>query len=233
MSSYVSDEEQLDRVKSFLKNYGNALLSGVLIALIIFFGWQYWQKKQALSRFELANQYQQVVDLSQRLQATPDNQQLRTQYFTKADSLVKSNPDSAYAIETQFLSAQLAASKGDYATAEKQLSAASQSKVKDVGLKQIALIRLAYAQQAQNKLDAALATLKQVSEAAFAPTVNEIKGDILVQKKDVAGARAAYQEAWNELVKREEPRQLLQVKLEGVGVNVPDMKIAGPVRQPS
>ncbi len=43
--SALSDDEQLDSLKSFAKKYGSAMISGILIALIAFFGWQYWQKK--------------------------------------------------------------------------------------------------------------------------------------------------------------------------------------------
>ena len=43
--SALSDEEQLDSLKSFTKKYGSAIISGILIALIAFFGWQYWKKK--------------------------------------------------------------------------------------------------------------------------------------------------------------------------------------------
>ncbi|HQZ59299.1 MAG TPA: tetratricopeptide repeat protein, partial [Acinetobacter sp.] len=41
----LSDEEQLDQIKSFAKKYGSAMVSGILIALIAFFGWEYWQQK--------------------------------------------------------------------------------------------------------------------------------------------------------------------------------------------
>lgn len=233
MSTYLSDEEQIDRFKGFLKTYGNAIVIGILLALIIFFGWQYWQKKQAVERFNLATQYQQVVDSSKRLAAAPDNQPARTQYFSQADALVKTNPDSAHALQTHFLSAKIAAGKGDYATAEKQLLAATKSTVKDEGLKQLAWLRLAYMQMAQGKHDAALASLKQVTDAAFLPSANEAKGDVLVQKNDLAGAKTAYQAAWDALAKREEPRQLLQVKLESLGVQVPELKIDGPIRSAS
>ena len=43
--SALSDDEQFDSLKSFTKKYGSAMISGVLIALIAFFGWQWWQKK--------------------------------------------------------------------------------------------------------------------------------------------------------------------------------------------
>ena len=228
----LSDEELVDRFKGFLKTYGGAILTGVLIALIAFFGWQYWQKKQAVEHYNLATQYQQVVDSSQRLSANPDNQTLRTQYFSQADKLVKDSPDSAHAVQAQFLSAKVAANKGDYVTAEKQLAAATKSQVKDDGLKQLAWLRLAYMQMAQGKYDAALTSLKSVNDAAFIPSANEAKGDILVQKNNLAGAKTAYQAAWDELVKREEPRQLLQVKLESLGVTVKDVAIEGPIRKP-
>ncbi len=41
----LSDEEQFDSLKSFAKKYGSAMISGILIALIAFFGWEYWQKE--------------------------------------------------------------------------------------------------------------------------------------------------------------------------------------------
>jgi len=41
----LSDEEQFDSLKSFAKKYGSAMISGILIALIAFFGWEYWQKR--------------------------------------------------------------------------------------------------------------------------------------------------------------------------------------------
>lgn len=233
MSTYLSDEEQIDRFKAFLKSYGSSILSGILIALIIFFGYQYWTKKQATERFNLAGQYQQVVDASKRVEAAPDSQPARTQYFSQADSLIKENADSAYAVQTQFLSAKLAAAKGDYATAEKQLLAATKAKVDDSGLTQLAWLRVSYMQLAQAKLDEALKSLAQVTDPAFAPSMQEAKGDVLLQKKDIKGAKAAYQAAWDALVERQEPRALLQAKLESVGVNVADLNIDGPIRQPS
>lgn len=35
--SALSDDEQLDNLKSFSKKYGSAIISGILIALIAFF----------------------------------------------------------------------------------------------------------------------------------------------------------------------------------------------------
>jgi len=64
----LSDDEQLDNLKSFTKKYGSAMISGILIALIAFFGWEYWQKKNlAASQIETAK-VQQLME--QRLTAS-------------------------------------------------------------------------------------------------------------------------------------------------------------------
>jgi predicted negative regulator of RcsB-dependent stress response len=57
----LSDEEQLDSLKSFAKKYGSAMISGILIALIAFFGWEYWQKKTLQQSDETAK-VQQLMD---------------------------------------------------------------------------------------------------------------------------------------------------------------------------
>jgi len=64
----LSDDEQLDNLKSFTKKYGSAMVSGVLIALIAFFGWEYWQKKNlAASQIETAK-VQQLMDSARSAQ---------------------------------------------------------------------------------------------------------------------------------------------------------------------
>ena len=42
----MTEDEQLDGLKSFFKKYGSAMLSGILIALIAFFGWEYCRRKR-------------------------------------------------------------------------------------------------------------------------------------------------------------------------------------------
>ena len=65
----LSDEEQLDSLKSFTKKYGSAMISGILIALIAFFGWEYWQKKNlATSQINTAK-VQQLMDDAQNVKA--------------------------------------------------------------------------------------------------------------------------------------------------------------------
>lgn len=222
--SALSEEEQLDNLKSFAKKYGSAIVSGILIALIAFFGWEYWQKKTLAESQMQTAKVQQLMDDAQS--ATGD---AFTQLSATADKIVKEAPDSPQAIQTQLLMAKLAYDKADYANAEKALKKVENSKVDDAGLIQLVKLRLAYAQLAQKKYDEALKTLEAVKEPAFAATADEARGDIYVAKNDIENAKKVYQSAWDALVERQEERQILQIKLESVGVLVDDPEIERPI----
>ena len=222
----LSDEEQLDQIKSFAKKYGSAMISGILIALIAFFGWEYWQKKNLT---EAQNQTAKVQKLMDEAKAVSGQPNALATVSEAADKIVKDDADSVQAIQTQFILAKLAYDKQDYAAAEKALKKVENSKVKDAGLVQIVKIRLANSQLAQKKYDDALKTLSTVTEPAFKATADELRGDIYVAKKDNASARKAYQSAWDNLLERKQERQLLQIKLESVGVLVDDPEIERPI----
>ena len=222
----LSDEEQLDQIKSFAKKYGSAMISGILIALIAFFGWEYWQKKNLT---EAQNQTAKVQKLMDEAKAVSGQPNALATVSEAADKIVKDDADSVQAIQTQFILAKLAYDKQDYAAAEKALKKVENSKVKDAGLLQIVKIRLADSQLAQKKYDEALKTLSKVTEPAFKATAEELRGDIFVAKKDTASARKAYQSAWDNLLERKQERQLLQIKLESVGVLVDDPEIERPI----
>ena len=222
--SALSEEEQLDNLKSFAKKYGFAIVSGILIALIAFFGWEYWQKKTLAESQMQTAKVQQLMDDAQS--ATGD---AFTQLSATADKIVKEAPDSPQAIQTQLLMAKLAYDKADYANAEKALKKVENSKVDDAGLVQLVKLRLAYAQLAQKKFDEALKTLEAVKEPAFQATADEARGDVYVAKNDIENAKKVYQSAWDALVERQEERQILQIKLESVGVLVDDPEIERPI----
>lgn len=225
----MTDDEQKEKLSSFVKRYGSPIVTGVLLALCVFFGWQWWDKKQTVGSGNLTVQYQNLLNQSQLVTDDASYKKLTSD----GNKIVQENPDSAQAVQTQLLLAKLAFDKKDYATANKILTQAQSSKVKDEGLKSIVQLHLAYTQVAQEQLDAALKTLDNIKNEAFIPSVAEAKGDIYVAKNDPEAAKKAYQQAWDVLVKREQPRELLQIKLANLGVLVEDPKIESPVLTPS
>ncbi|CAI3150758.1 hypothetical protein MWMV13_MWMV13_02695 [Acinetobacter oleivorans] len=99
----LSDEEQFDSLKSFAKKYGSAMISGILIALIAFFGWTYWQKKNlATSQVETAK-VQQLMD---EANASADNPNALSSVTASADKIVKDDIDSVQAIHCLLYTSQ-------------------------------------------------------------------------------------------------------------------------------
>lgn len=224
--SAISDEEQLDSLKSFFKKYGSAMVTGVLIALIAFFGWEYWQKKTLAENQNETAKVQQLMDDAKAVGGDP---KASAALITSADKIVKDNPDSVQAIQAQIVMAKLAFDKNDYATAERELKKVENSKLKDAGLLQVVKLKLADTQLAQKKFDEALKTLSVVDEPAFKASAEELKGDIYVAKNDIDNAKKSYQAAWDAVVERKQERQILQIKLESVGVLVDDPELERPI----
>ncbi|WP_139850835.1 YfgM family protein [Acinetobacter pullicarnis] len=226
--SAMTEEEQLDRLKSSFKKYGSTAVSGVLIALIAFFGWQYWQKKNYAQEQIQTAKIQQLMEQAGAMQQDPN---AFGALVATADQIVKADPDSVQALQSQLVMARVAYDKADYATAERELNKVAQSKIKDEGLLAIVNIGLADSQLAQKKYDAALQTLSTVTVPAFKATVEEARGDVYVAKNDTENAKKAYQSAWDTLVERKQERQILQIKLESVGVLVDDPDLERPILQ--
>ena len=224
--SALTDAEQLDGLKSFTKKYGSSIIIGILIALIAFFGWEYWKKKQLVAAQVNTAKVQQLMDDAQALSGTD------TAFATlsaSADKILKEAPDSVQAVQAQMLLAKVAFDAAKYADAERALQRIENSKIDDVGLIHVVKLRLAYAQLAQNKYDAALKTLTAVTDPAFKATAEEARGDVYVAKNDIENAKKAYQSAWNDLIERQQERPILQIKLESVGVLVEDPEIERPI----
>lgn len=79
----------------------------------------------------------------------------------------------------------------NFAKAEQQLAWA-QGQTKDENLKSLIDLRLARVQLQENKLDDALKTLDLIKATGWVAMAQDIRGDVLVKKGDVKGAREAY-----------------------------------------
>lgn len=224
--SAVTEEDQLGELKSLTKKYGSSVITGVLIALIAFFGWSYWQKK---GNVELQDETARVQQLMDQAQSAVTDKTVFTSVLTLADTVVKKSPNSAQAIQAQLIVAKIDFDRNDYAAAERELKKVENSTVEDQGLLALAHLHLSYAQSAQQKYADALQSLDLIKVPSFKATVEEAKGDIFVNQKQIEKARQAYQSAWNSAVERKQERQILQIKLESVGILVDDPNIETPI----
>lgn len=223
----ATQEDQMDQLKSFGKKYGSSLVIVVLVALIAFFGWNYWHKKQQVESENETARVQQLMDQAQSI--TPTDQPALTRLMTLSDEVVKQAPESVQAIQAQLILAKVFFDRNDYSAAEKELKKAQSVKIKDDGLVALVNLHLSYAQIANKSYDDALKTLDLIKLSSFKATVDEARGDIYVAKSDTLNARAAYESAWKAAVERKQQPQILQIKLESMGVLVDDPNIETPI----
>ena len=226
MSSALTEEEQLSQLKSVTKKYGSSVVTGVLIAVIAFLGWNYWHKKDNRA---LQNETARVQQMMDQAPSAVTDKTAFANVATLADTVVKKESNSAQAIQAQLVMAKIDFDKADYAAAERELMKVQGSTVKDEGLISLVNLHLAYAQTAQKKYAEALKTLDLIKVPSFAATVNEARGDIFVEQNNKEKARQAYQDAWKLAVERKQERQILQIKLESVGILVDDPEIDNPI----
>lgn len=227
--SAVHDAEQLENAKAFFNSYGKPILLGVVIALAGYGGWTYWQNSQEADAQLNTVKIQKLINETSQIDETTT----LAGFVDTANQISTDSPNSVHAIQAQFIIADKAYQRKDYATAEQALAKVANSKNDDEGLVAIAKLRLANAQVAQENYDDALAVLNGISVAEFKATAEERKGDIFVAKNDIESAKTAYQTAWDHFIQREDNQdsRLLRMKLESVGILVEAPVVELPVIQ--
>lgn len=220
---YGSDEEQVEALKNWWKENGTTLLTGVVLVLVAFFGVRQWQTSNQATAGVASDLYQQLSELAigslnnavtdeQLQQADAVYQRLKTEF-----------DDSIYARYGALAMAKFLVEKGDEARAATELQwildnpDLSFMKEAEEELFMVARLRLARVKLSLGDADGALALLKAVEPGTFASSFAELEGDILLDKGDVDGAKAAYTRA---LATTEGVNPiLLQLKLQDLGVS--------------
>lgn len=186
MNEMLSDDEQVERLKAWWKANGNSIIAGVVIGLGGFFAWQWWGGYQDTLAGEGAEAYETFaqVAFANDVKKTDDAlAQLQSEYGST----------SYY----QFAAMELARQQvnaGSLQAAEKTLgSLLKQSD--DSALKPLLETRLARLLVAQKRLDEAGKLLDSINSDAYAAETAAIRGEIAYQRGDMAGARAALEEA--------------------------------------
>ncbi len=231
MSQY-SEEEQIETLKQLWNDYGNALLTVLLVAALGFAAWRLWQRHENQQALEAATRYQHVLMDAQAAQQAQGDQSkaANTLFQSDAQQLLTAMPDSAYAALTRLLLAQTAVSHADMIEADRQLTQLLEHHPA-ADLAAIARLRLAQVKLAEQQVPAALSVLDQVQGAAYAASVAELRGDAYVQMNRSDDARRAYTQARDLIhAAHQSPRPLLEMKMADLGVR-PAPVDAGAVTQ--
>ncbi len=206
----LEEQEQLAEFKHFWKQYGN-LISWVLIAVFgsvaAWNGYQYWQDRQL-------SQASVMYDEVDRAVLSGDMARVERSLADMKDRF----GGTVYADQAGLLVAKSYYEKGNTDAAKAALTSVA-DKTKDEGYQSIAKLRLAGILMEAKAFDEALKILAGTFPKNFEPLVSDRRGDILVLQNKKAQATAEYEKAFKGFDERTEYRQLVEVKLNALGVD--------------
>jgi len=207
----LEEQEQLAELKHFWKTWGN-LISWVLIAVLGSYaawnGWQYWQRNQAAKASALYEEVEKAVlaqDLSRIERSVAD---MKDKFG-----------GTQFAHQAGLLAARSLADKGK-ADQAKALLAWVAADAPDAALRDLARLRLAALQWDTQTAEEALTTLQTSFTDDLTPLAADLRGDLLLEKKQNTEAIAADQQAFKGLPVGNEYRRVVQAKLGALGVEV-------------
>jgi predicted negative regulator of RcsB-dependent stress response len=211
----LEEQEQLDELKHFWKQYGN-LITWVLIVVLgayaAFNGWQYWQRRQALEASAL---YDEV----ERAAAAGDTGRVQQAFGDIHEKFGR----TTYAQQAGLLAAKVLAEKGKADAAKAALQWVADDG-KDEGYQAVARLRLAGLLADGKAYDEALKVLAGSLPPQFEGLAADRRGDIYKLQGKRDEAKAEYTKAWHALGADSEYRALVEVKLTALGVDVASLK---------
>ena len=202
-----TEEEQLAQIKEWGQQNGKPLLFGGALALVLVFGWQFWQKHQLNQAHSSSTVYQQLLNA-----ALEEGGADTAEVSRLGNLLQKEFAGSHYAQYGSLFVAKVAVESGRLDEAATELQAVL-DKPADKTLEELARQRMARVLAAQDKAEDGLALLDGEAVDAFAASREELRGDLLVQLQRPEEAHAAYSKA-KELLSQDAAIGGLQLKLD-------------------
>lgn len=185
MEVYDSEEQQIEAIKNWWSENGKAVIVGVVVGLGGIFGWRYYQDAQLEVKADASNNYTQIIE---NLQSKGMDASSEVQDF------IDNHQASNYSALAGLQLAKVQVDAGQLDEALTQLKSIL-SNTDDEALSAMINIRMARILSVQEKYDDAVTQLDLVKDEAWQGRMQELKGDILLQKGDKDGAREAYTKA--------------------------------------
>lgn len=204
----LQEQEQLDTLKAFWKQYGNLVTWTLILALGGFAawnGWQWWQRDQSAKAGAMFDELERAVEAGDADKAG--------RVFT---DLTQRFPRTAFAQQGGLAAAKLQFEKGQGDAARASLQWVADKAI-EPEFATVARLRLAGLQAEAKKYDQALATLAAATAAGFEGLVADRRGDVLALQGKRDEARSAYQAAYKALGEKVDYRRVVEAKLTALG----------------
>lgn len=206
----LEEQEQLEELKHFWKQYGNLLTWALIVVLSAFAAWngyQYWQRSQAA-------QASVMYDEMERALKSGDAARIDRALLDMKERF----GGTTYAQQAGLLAAKAYHDKGNVDAARAALSWVAE-KAADPGYQAIARLRLAGLLMEKKAYDEALQQLSGTFSKDFAALAADRRGDILMAQGKKAEAKAEYAKAYKTFDDQAEYRRLVEFKLNALGVD--------------
>ena len=207
LTEYLTEQEQIQQLKNWIKQYGLTILLGIFIALLLSSGWRFWQHRHDKILRHASAVYDEMIAMRAQNNAKGT--------VTQATKLLTHYPKTPYADMAAFMLARDHAMNHKYQEAITQLNWVIDHS-KESAVRDIARVRIARLLITEKKPDEALALLNKVTTKSFSGLANEVRGDAYLARQDVVAARKAYQLALEELPNAEVSRPILEMKYDNL-----------------
>lgn len=206
----LQEQEQLDALKTWWKDNRRWLIAALAIALVAYGALTYWKYYQGKQAAEASTLYAEVL----KQVASNDPKRIND----SVAALVEKYSNTAYAPRAQLLAVQANMQTKDLARAKTQLewviAHASES-----GLQDTARLKLSSILLDEKNYTEAMKLLNATHPDAFTGLYSDLKGDVLAAQGKTEEARAAYKLAFEKMDSKSAYRNLIQLKLDGLGMD--------------
>ena len=206
----LEEQEQLDQLKHFWKQYGNIITWVLIVAMGSFAAWNVYQ---SYSRSQ-AGQASAMFDEVERAAQAGDAAKIERAFTDMKDKF----GGTTYAQQAGLLAGKALFDKGNTDGAKAALSWVA-DKASDEGLQAIARLRLTGVLVEAKAFDDAMKQLSGPFPAEYAALVADRKGDVLALQGKKAESIAEYKKAYDGFDERTDYRRLVEVKLNALGVD--------------
>ncbi len=204
----LQEQEQLDSIKHFWKQYGNLITWILIIALggfAAFNGWQWMQRDRAVKASVLFDELDKAVTAGDTDKVARVLADMKERYGS-----------TAFAGQAGLLAAKAQFEKGQNDAARASLEwVIGNASEKEYAV--LARLRLAGVLLDEKKYDEALKALPTDPPTSFSGLVADRRGDILTAQGKADEARAAYQVAFDAMAPTLDYRRLVEAKLTALG----------------
>jgi predicted negative regulator of RcsB-dependent stress response len=207
VDEFLTDEEQAERAKKWVRDNTVFVVAGVVIGLGSLFGYQQWEsytQGHAAEASAIWEQLRSAVDGKRYNEVTETLELLESDYAS-----------TPYLDQARFALARMYVERNELDAALEQLTLLTRSGG-DVQLRRVAEFRMARLLTYLERYDEALDILGQPDTNAFAGQYHELRGDVLYARGELDAARAEYQAALNAGDGASISRTFVQMKLDDV-----------------